>query len=343
MRYRLLGPTGLYVSEMCLGTMTFGNQGFWSVMGGLGQSQVNELVKKSFDLGVNFIDTANVYSFGESESLLGQAIKDTGLSRDQLIIATKSTAPMNENPNGRGQSRHHLFNEVDASLKRLQLDHIDLYQFHGFDPLTPMEESLSALNDLVRMGKIRYIGLCNMSAWHMMKALGIAREKNYAQIISTQSYYTIAGRDIEREIFPLMNDQQLGLMVWSPLAGGFLSGKFKNDGKLPENSRRSGFDFPPIDRTKAYACIDAMEPIAKAHGVSVARIALAWILSKKEVTCVIVGAKRVDQLEDNLAASGLILSEDELTSLNQVSALASEYPGWMYEFQAKYRATPPVK
>ena len=343
MKYRLLGPTGLYVSEICLGTMTFGNQGFWSVMGGLGQADVNQIVKTAFDQGVNFIDTANVYSFGESESLLGQAIKDTGIPRDQLIVATKSTGPMNETPNGRGQSRHHIFNEVNASLKRLQLDHIDLYQLHGFDPLTPLEESLGALHDLVRMGKIRYIGLCNMSAWHIMKALAISREKNYSEVISTQSYYTIAGRDVEREIFPLLHDQKLGLLVWSPLAGGFLSGKFKNNSPLPANSRRNDFDFPPIQRERAYACIDAMEPIAQNHGVSVARVALAWLLSKQEVTSVIIGAKRIEQLNDNLLASELILSPEEISRLNEVSALPVEYPGWMYEMQGKYRATPPVK
>ena len=343
MRYRLIGSTGLYVSEICLGTMTFGNQGFWSVMGGLGQPEVNQIVKTAFDQGVNFIDTANVYSFGESESLLGQAIKDTGIPRDQLIVATKSTGPMNETPNGRGQSRHHIFNEVNASLKRLQLDHIDLYQLHGFDPLTPLEESLGALHDLVRMGKIRYIGLCNMSAWHIMKALAISREKNYSEVISTQSYYTIAGRDVEREIFPLLNDQKLGLLVWSPLAGGFLSGKFKNNSPLPANSRRNDFDFPPIQRERAYACIDAMEPIAQNHGVSVARVALAWLLSKQEVTSVIIGAKRIEQLNDNLLASELMLSTEEVTRLNEVSALPVEYPGWMYEMQGKYRSTPPVK
>lgn len=343
MRYRLLGPTGLYVSELCLGTMTFGKQGFWSVMGGLGQLDVNQLVKTAFDQGINFIDTANVYSFGESESLLGQAIKDTGLPRDQLIIATKFTGPINENPNGRGHSRHHIFNEVDASLKRLQLDYIDLYQFHGFDPLTPLEESLGALNDLVRMGKIRYIGACNMSAWQMMKAINISEQKNYTSIISSQSYYTIAGRDIEREIFPFLRDQHLGLMVWSPLAGGFLSGKFKADGSLPENARRSEFDFPPVQRERAFACLSAMEPIAKNHGVSIARVALAYLLTKKEVSSVIIGARRIEQLEDNILASGLELSAPEIVHLDTISTLPTEYPGWMLEMQGKYRATPPVK
>jgi aryl-alcohol dehydrogenase-like predicted oxidoreductase len=344
MKYRLLGPTGLYVSELCLGTMTFGNQGHWSVMGGLQQKEVNTLVHTAFDQGINFIDTANVYSFGESESYLGQALKDCQLPRDQIIIATKSTGIMNETPNGRGQSRHHIFNEVDASLKRLQLDYIDLYQFHGFDPLTRLEESLAALNDLVRSGKIRYIGLCNMAAWQIMKALGISRAKNYSEFISVQAYYTIAGRDLEREVFPLLRDQNLGLMVWSPLAGGFLSGKYQRNATSPDGARRAGaFDFPPLDKDRAYTCIEAMEPIAKAHQVSVARVALAWILAKKEVSTVIIGAKTPAQLMDNIEASDLVLTEDELKQLDAISALPKEYPGWMLQFQGTFRASPPVK
>jgi aryl-alcohol dehydrogenase-like predicted oxidoreductase len=344
MKYRLLGPTGLYVSEMCLGTMTFGNQGFWSVMGGLQQNAVNTLVKSAFEEGINFIDTANVYSFGESESLLGQALKDTHIPRDQVIIATKSTGIMDETPNGRGQSRFHIFNEVNASLKRLQLDYIDLYQIHGFDPLTPIEETLGALNDMVRSGKIRYIGLCNLAAWQIMQALGVSRLKNYAEFISVQAYYTIAGRDLEREVFPLLRNQQLGLMVWSPLAGGFLSGKYRRNESSPQGARRSGeFDFPPINKDRAYSCIEAMEPIAQKYGVSVARIALAWILSKKEVSSVIIGAKTKDQLLDNIAASALELTNDELNTLNEISAIPKEYPGWMIDFQSAYRANPPVK
>ncbi|MGA7749469.1 MAG: aldo/keto reductase, partial [Gallionella sp.] len=197
MRYRLLGNTGLYVSELCLGTMTFGGKGHWELMGGLHQTEVDLFVRESFDQGVNFFDTANVYSRGESETLLGQAIKNIGLPRDEIVVATKSTGIMNESPNGRGQSRFHIFNEVDASLKRLQLDHIDLYQLHGFDPLTPFEESLSALNDLIKSGKIRYIGLCNMAAWQIMKALGISRLNNWSKFVSVQAHYSIAGRDLE--------------------------------------------------------------------------------------------------------------------------------------------------
>ena len=344
MKYRLLGPTGLYVSEMCLGTMTFGKQGFWSVMGGLQQKDVNVLVKTAFDEGINFIDTANVYSFGESESFLGQALKDTQIPRDQMIIATKSTGIMDETPNGRGQSRFHIFNEVNASLQRLQLDYIDLYQIHGFDPLTPMEETLGALNDLVKSGKIRYIGLCNLAAWQIMKALGISREKNYSEFISVQAYYTIAGRDLEREVFPLLRDQQLGLMIWSPLAGGFLSGKYKRNEHSPEGARRSGeFDFPPINKDRAFTCIEAMQPIADKYGVSIARVALAWILSKNEVSSVIIGAKTKDQLLDNIAASSLHLSAEELSTLNEISAIPKEYPGWMIDFQTAYRTTPPIK
>ena len=343
MRYRLLGHTGLYVSELCLGTMTFGAQGFWQVMGGLQQIDVNTLVKESFNAGINFYDTANVYSLGQSEQLLGEAIRQVGLPRDEIIVATKSTGIVDESPNGRGQSRFHIFNAVDASLKRLQLDHIDLYQIHGFDPLTPFEESLSALNDLVRAGKIRTLGLCNLAAWQIMKALSISRHNQWAEFSSVQAYYSIAGRDLEREVMPLVEDQKLGLMIWSPLAGGYLSGKFRRNSLTPDESRRSTFDFPPLDKEKAFACIDAMEPIAKNHGVSIAQVALAWILSKQSVSTIIIGARKLEQLKDNIASTKLTLNEDELQSLDAVSALAPEYPGWMLAFQGQYRAKAPFK
>src|ERR1700722_2247246 len=280
MRYRLLGQTGLYVSELCLGTMTYGgNAGIWETIGNLQQDAVNQQVRFAVDAGINFIDTANVYSTGKSELLLGESLKMLGLQRDQLIVATKATGSMDDSPNGRGQSRYHLFNQVDASLKRLQLDYIDLYQLHGFDPLTPFEESLSALNDLVRSGRVRYIGLCNMAAWQIMKSLGISDTRGFAKFVSVQAYYTIAGRDLEREVVPLLQDQKLGLMVWSPLAGGLLSGKYKAaDDKGPAGARRAAFDFPPIDRDRAFKCVDAMRPLAERRQVSVAQIALAWIL-----------------------------------------------------------------
>ncbi|OIQ91175.1 general stress protein 69 [mine drainage metagenome] len=344
MHYRLLGRTGLYVSELCLGTMTFGGQGFWKVMGGLGQDAATALVKQAFEAGVNFIDTANVYSLGESEELTGNAIKALGLPRDEIVVATKATGIMAETAvNGRGQSRYHLMSQVDASLKRLQLDHIDLYQLHGFDPLTPLEESLCTLNDLVRSGKVRYIGLCNMAAWQIMKALAISERRQWTRFESVQAYYTLAGRDLEREVLPLLRDQQLGLMVWSPLAGGLLSGKFGPDQKGPEGARRVSFDFPVVDKARAFRCIDAMRPIAQRHQATVARVALAWLLSRPQVCTVIVGAKTPEQLADNLGAARLELSAEELAALDEVSALPPEYPGWMLAMQGQYRALPPAK
>ena len=343
MKYNLLGRTGLYVSEMCLGTMTFGGEGFWANMGKVQIDEVKRLVKGAFDAGVNFMDTANVYSFGASETLLGEAIQQLGLPRDELVLATKATGMMNELPNGRGHSRYHLMNEIDASLKRLQVDHIDLYQLHGLDPLVPLEESLGTLNDIVRSGKVRYIGMSNMPSWQIMKALAISDKRGYARFESVQAYYTIAGRDLEREIIPLVEDQNMGVMVWSPLAGGLLSGKYSADKAAPEGARRATLDFPYVDKPRAFACIDAMRPMAEARGVSVAQIALAWLLSRKAVTTVIIGAKNVQQLEDNLAATKLTLSADELTVLDEVSILPPEYPGWMMARMLEYRAKPPVK
>ena len=342
MKYRLLGRTGLYVSELCLGTMTFGDQGFWKVMGGLGQDAVNALVKQAFDAGVNFYDTANVYSLGVSETLTGAAIKSLGLPRDEIVVATKAFGPMSETKiNGRGQSRYHLMNELDASLKRLQLDHIDLYQLHGYDPVTPLEEVLSTLNDMVRSGKVRTIGLCNMSAWQIMKGLAISEKNHWARFESVQAYYTVAGRDLEREVVPLIQDQQLGLMVWSPLAGGLLSGKFSPDGKGPEGARRASFDFPVVDKARASKVVDAMRPIAERHQASVAQVALAWLLSRPQVSTVIIGAKTPEQLTDNLAASALELTAEDSQALEEVSKLPPEYPGWMLAMQGQYRSKPP--
>lgn len=341
MKYRLLGSTGLYVSELCLGTMTYGASGFWEVMGGLKQADVNAQVRRAFDAGINFIDTANVYSFGESERLLGQAVRDLGLPRDQLVVATKATGTMDQTPNGRGQSRYHLMNAIDASLRRLQMDHVDLYQIHGFDPLTPLEETLATLDHLVRSGKVRTIGLCNLAAWQVMKALAISDRRGWARFESVQAYYTIAGRDLEREIVPLLEDQKLGLMVWSPLAGGLLTGKFDRDGKGAAGTRRATFDFPPVDKDRAFRCVDAMRPIAEAHGVSIAQVAIAWLLARPFVTTVIIGARTMQQLDDNVAAEKLVLSADELRALDEVSRLPQEYPGWMLEFQGSNRRAPP--
>jgi aryl-alcohol dehydrogenase-like predicted oxidoreductase len=324
--------------------MTYGGVGFWEVMGGLREEAVKGQIREAFDAGVNFIDTANVYSLGESERLVGQSLKSLGLPRDELVVATKATGIMNEKlPNSRGQSRFHLMNELDASLRRLQLDHIDLYQLHGFDPLTPFEESLSALNDMVRSGKVRYIGLCNMAAWQIMKALSVSEKHGWSRFESVQAYYTIAGRDLEREVVPLLNDQKLGLMVWSPLAGGLLTGKFARDEKGPEGTRRASFDFPVVNKDKAFRCVDTMRPIAERHGVSVAQIALAWLLAKSHVSSVIIGARTIEQLRDNLAASKLKLAPEDVDALDEISQLSPEYPGWMIAWQGRYRANEPVK
>ena len=345
MRYRLLGRTGLYVSELCLGTMTFGGSGgIWKAIGGMDQAASTAMVKQAFDAGVNFIDTANVYALGESETLTGNAIKSLGLARDEIVVATKAFGSMDDKAiNGRGQSRYHLMHQVDASLKRLQLDHIDLYQLHGYDPITPLEEVLSTLNDLVRSGKVRTIGLCNMAAWQVMKGLAISDKRGWARFESVQAYYTIAGRDLERDMVPLLADQQVGLMVWSPLAGGLLSGKFSPDGTGPEGARRATFDFPVVDKPRAFRCVDAMRPIAEHHGVSVAQVALAWLLGRPQVSTVIMGAKTPAQLADNLGATKVRLSAEDVKTLDDVSALPPEYPGWMLARQGGLRSTPPVR
>ncbi len=332
MKYRLLGRTGLLVSELCLGTMTFGGRGYWEAIGRLGQELVNDIVACALDSGINFIDTANVYSYGESERLLGKALE--GRPRDRIVLATKVRGNMGEDVNAVGLSRFHIMNSVEASLKRLNTDYIDLYQIHGFDPVTPLDETLRALDDLVRQGKVRYIGASNLAAWQLMKALGISERQGLTRFESLQAYYTIAGRDLEREIIPLVQDQQLGIMVWSPLAGGLLSGKFNRDGSSPDGARRASFDFPPINRDRAFDVVDVMREIAAEIGSTVPQIALAWLLHQSAVTSVIIGAKNLDQLTDNLRAVEVRLSDDHLQRLDAVSQLAPEYPQWMISRQA---------
>lgn len=332
MKYKLLGNTGLKVSELCLGTMTFGGRGYWTAIGTLPQDKVNELVKLAVDNGINFIDTANVYSEGLSEQLTGQSIRDLGLKRDDLVIATKVRGQMGPGPNNSGLSRKHILQQADESLKRLNTDYIDLYQIHGYDPLTPMQETLEALDTLVRNGKVRYIGCSNLAAWHIMKALGISERHHLNKFVSLQAYYTIAGRDLEREIVPMLTDQNMGLMVWSPLAGGLLSGKYNRamDGQA---GRRSGFDFPPVNKDKAFDIIEVMQHIADGHKVTVARIALAWLLHQPHVTSIIVGANKPEQLTDNINSTTVLLTAEEMALLNEASKLAPEYPGWMIERQ----------
>ncbi len=334
MQYNTFGQTGLFVSNLCLGTMTFGGKGFWEVIGQQGQETATRLVDRCLDAGINFIDTANIYSFGESERLLGEALRG---KRNRVVLATKVRGRMADEPNAIGLSRKHIFDQVHDSLKRLQTDYIDLYQIHGYDALTPLEETLGALDDLVRQGKVRYIGASNLAAWQLMKALGISERRGLDRFQSLQAYYSIAGRDLERELVPLIQDQALALMVWSPLAGGLLSGKFSRQGDGPEGSRRAAFDFPPVDKERAFNIIDAMRPMAKAHDVSVANIALAWLLHQDWVTSVLIGAKTMDQLEDNLNAGNIELSAEELRQLDEVSTLPPEYPQWMLERQGAAR------
>jgi aryl-alcohol dehydrogenase-like predicted oxidoreductase len=333
MRYRLLGRTGLYVSEICLGTMTYGGKGRWEVVGRLGLEEAQAQIKAAFDAGVNFLDTANVYSEGESEKLVGQALARLGLPREDLVIATKVRVRMGPAPNRVGLTKVHIMNEAHTSLRRLGLDHIDLYQIHGVDQVTPLDETLRALEDLVRAGKVRYIGVSNHAAWQIMKGLGVSERHGWSRFESIQAYYSIAGRELEREIVPVALDQSLSILVWSPLAGGLLSGKFAQDAAGPDGARRTTFDFPPVDRERAFRCVEVMRPIAAAHGVSVARVALAWTLQRPGVTSVIIGAKSQEQLADNLAAADLTLSEDEMNRLNEVSAPPREYPGWMFDRQ----------
>jgi aryl-alcohol dehydrogenase-like predicted oxidoreductase len=338
MRVNRLGNTGLFVSELCLGTMTFGGgDGIWRNIGALQQEEADALVKTSVDAGINFFDTADVYSEGLSEQITGQAIKNLGLKRDEFVLATKFLGETGQGANQRGASRYHIIDAVKASLKRLQLDHIDLYQIHGVDPATPIEETLRALDTLVQHGHVRYIGVSNWAAWQIAKALGTSERLGLARFESLQAYYTVAGRDLEREIVPMLQSEKVGLMVWSPLAGGLLSGKYSRDDEKSGEGRRAGFDFPPVDRDRGYAVIDAMKPIAEAKGVSVAQIALAWLLHQPVVTSVIVGAKKPEQLDDNIASTQVILSAEELATLDKVSALPREYPGWMLERQGEYR------
>ena len=326
MKFRQLADTGVFVSELCLGTMTFGGVGqIWEVMGGLDQSAADVIVHRALDAGINFIDTANVYAAGESETLVGHAIAGR---RHEIVLATKVRGRMGPGANQVGLSRLHIIESVEASLKRLDTDYIDLYQIHRSDPITNIEDTLRALDDLVHAGKVRYIGCSNVPAWQLMKGLGISRDQRLERFRCTQSYYSLVGRDLERDTIPLLKDQGLGLLVWSPLAGGFLSGKFTRDGG-DESGRRAKFDFPPVDREKGFAILDVLAPIAKAHGVSVAQAALAWILANDAVTSVIIGAKKIAQLDDNLKAIDVTLTADDLKALDEASKLPVQYPEWM--------------
>jgi len=345
-KYNQLGRTGLYVSEICLGTMTFGGNedaGIWKAIGSLPQADVDAILQRSLDAGVNFFDTADVYSFGASEERLGQSLKNLGVKRSDVVLATKVFGQMGPKPNDRGASRGHIMDSVQGSLERLQTDHIDLYQIHGNDTVTPVDETLRALDDLVSQGLVRYVGVSNWAAWKIAKALGVSEARGYARFETLQAYYTIAGRDLERELVPMLTSEGLGLMVWSPLAGGLLSGKFGPGSNNPEDARRTAFDFPPVDKERAWRCVEVMREVGEAHGASVARVALAWLLAKPHVMSVIIGAKTTDQLDDNLAAVDLTLTPEDMARLDDVSELPAEYPGWMFGRQGAARVPPPFK
>lgn len=344
MKYKRLGSTGLYVSEICLGAMTFGgdaNAGAWRGMGYLDQPQVDMIVDRALAVGVNFIDTADTYFFGQSEQMVGQALRNLGVTRKDVVIASKTSGIVGSGPNDRGASRGHIMDSVKASLDRLQTDYIDLYQIHQTDVITPIEETLGALDDLRSQGLIRYFGVSNWHAWRTAKALGISEAKHYGRFETVQAYYSIAGRDIERELVPLIEAEQMGLMVWSPLAGGLLSGKFGPGASTPEGSRRTSFDFPPVNTDRAWPIVAAMREIGAKRKVSVARVALAWLLAKPHVMSIIVGARNTEQLDDNLAAITMDLTAGEMALLDRISAMEPEYPGWMLAFQGDSRIPKP--
>jgi aryl-alcohol dehydrogenase-like predicted oxidoreductase len=334
MQYRNLGATGLRVSELCFGTMTFGGDGMYQPIGSTDQAEADRLVGACLDAGVNFFDTADVYSMGRAEQILGKAL---GARRREVVLATKVRGRTGPGPNAVGLSRGHILDSVESSLRRLGTDYIDLYQIHGFDAQTPWEETLRALDDLVRAGKVRYLGASNLAAWQLMKALGTSQRDGLARFETLQAYYSLAGRDLERELVPLMESERLGLLVWSPLAGGFLSGKFKRDQQGPEGARRVSFNFPPVDVARAYAVLDVLGEVARSHEVSVARVALGWLLHQRVTSSVIIGARNETQLRDNLLATEIKLTADQLQRLDAASALPPEYPGWMITVQSRDR------
>jgi aryl-alcohol dehydrogenase-like predicted oxidoreductase len=333
MKYNILGKTGVLVSELCLGAMTFGGKGYWEAIGKLPEDEVTLLVKTAIQNGINFIDTANAYSEGLSEILLGKALKTLGIQRSSVFIATKVRIRMGAGANQVGLSKLHISDSVNDSLKRMNIDHIDMLYIHGVDPLTSLEETMRGLEDVVRAGKVRYLGISNHPAWMVMKANGIADKMGWTKFVASQNFYSIASRDVEREIVPMALNEDIGIMPWSPLAGGFLSGKFTRNNEKAGDSRRDTFDFPPINKPRAYDIIDVMTRIGRNHNASAARVALAWLLTKPAVTSVIIGAKRKDQLIDNIESVKLQLSSEELAELETISALAPEYPAWMVNRQ----------
>jgi aryl-alcohol dehydrogenase-like predicted oxidoreductase len=326
MQYKTLGNTGLLVSTLCFGAMTFHGGGLFKMIGNSNQAEADDIIKACVAAGINFFDTADIYSDGGSEEILGQSFKNLGIARKDVVIASKCYGRVGTGRNDVGASRGHIMDAVDASLRRLKTDYIDLYQIHGSDSITPIEETLRALDTLVNQGKVRYIGCSNWPAWKLAKALCMSEYKNLARFDTLQAYYSIAGRELERELVPLMDAEKTGLLVWSPLAGGLLSGKFSRENQKPAGSRRSEFDFPIVDKERTWKILDTMAPMAKAHDCSPARISLAWLLSKPVVTSVIIGARNLEQLADNLASVDVKLSADEIKLLDEVASFLRNIP-----------------
>jgi aryl-alcohol dehydrogenase-like predicted oxidoreductase len=330
MEYAKFGNTGLFVSRIALGTMTFGGTGtpLWGALGGLDAQAADELLGLALDGGVNLIDTADAYADGEGEEILGQTL---GSRRDSVVLATKFCVRTGPGANDVGASRLHVMRALDASLRRLRTDHIDLYQIHGFDPHTPIEETLGALDDAVHQGKVRYLGASNFAARQMMKALGVAERDRLSRFVSLQSYYSLVGRDIDHEILPMVREEKLGFLAWAPLAAGLLSGKFDRSGATDTTARRAQFDWPRVDREKAYDVVDVLKAVAQRREATVAQVALAWLLAQPGVTSLVVGAKRPAQLADNLGALNVELTPEDLTELDTVSAPPVAYPAWLQD------------
>lgn len=345
MQYSRLGKAGVRVSRLCFGAMTFGFK--FRNIGAVGQDDANIMVKKAFDAGINFFDTADVYSFGQSEEILGNSLKLLGLPRDKFVIATKVRSPLSEEAmggtgdfNNAGLSRKHIIEACDNSLKRLKTDYIDIYQVHGWDINSEPEEALEALNDLVRQGKILYTGVSNWTARHIMKALYYCKGKGYSHFVSLQAYYSLVARDIEHELLPLCREEGLGVLPWSPLSGGFLTGKYTKENQKPSGARRSEFNFPPIDE-RGYDVISILEEMARSKNISIPQLALAWLLHQEGITSVIIGANKMSQLEDNLQSTDVRLSEDEIERLSAVTKPKRLYPQWMVEWQNDRRSMNP--
>jgi aryl-alcohol dehydrogenase-like predicted oxidoreductase len=324
MKYRKLGNTGLIVSEVALGTMQFGGR---MNMGNLGQEDTTRMVRAALDRGINFIDTADVYSFGESETLVGNALKGV---RDEIVLATKVRLPMGENFNRSGATRVNILREIEGSLQRLQTDHIDLYQVHGWDSNTPLDETLRTLNDVVRQGKVRYVGLSNLMSWQATTAVMLQERLGLEKYVTAQMYYSLVGRGLEYEFQSFAEYHNIGILVWSPLAGGFLTGKYSRANPAPAGTRfAEAGSFVPFDKEMGYRVVEALKKVADRHGTSPARVALSWVLGRPAVSSVIIAARKIEQLEDNIDAVDLRLSDDEVQILDAESDPGVPYPKWM--------------